>query len=303
VSVLARFAPRQSRRRLLLKMARDFILRPSSIAGTLSPTNFHNARVSANLRIHCTVCGNEAGVSYDYPDVRLRHAHGIGVLRETLACRACGATMRDRQLAAGLLAVLHDRTGQLVRDVAAWRAKPFGDLRILDTDSFSAMNTILRGLPGYFHSQYKPVGRNGEHLPDGSLNVNLLDMPFPDFSFDVILTSDVMEHVEDDACAHREIFRCLARGGTYVFTIPFNPCLFATRRLTLPSGSPAGSFILDKQVHGDPHNASGILAHRIYGQQVFDDLRAIGYDPRFLELDRPAEGIFSGDLFLATRNG
>lgn len=281
-------------------MARDFLHRPRSLLGHLSAENFHNARISARLRIHCTVCGTQGGVFYDYPDVFLRRAHGIGLLRETLACMACGASMRDRQMATGLLMLVEASSGRLFRDLAALRLDPAATLRILDTDSFSSLNRVLRGMPGYVHSQFRPAGRNGERLPDGSVNADLLDLPFPDGSFDVVMTSDVMEHVPEDQRAHREILRVLVTRGSYLFTVPYDPTLQGTRQLTCAAGG-TERFVLEKHVHGDPHAASGILAHRIYGQQIFTDLRDIGYHPRFLVLDRPSDGIFGGDLFIATR--
>lgn len=294
------FAPRFSRRRLVLSIARDAYYKPSSILGRLASVNFHNDRVCAGLTMHCNVCGHDGAMVYDYPDVRIRKAHGIGLLRETLRCRACGATMRDRQLAHGLLHVIATRLNQIEPDLLSFRQSPRGELSILDSDSFSPLNRVLRGLPGYVHSQFVPGRSNGDTLSDGSVLVNLEDIPFAGGSFDVILTSDVMEHVVDDARAHREIYRCLAPGGTYLCTIPYDPSLWGHRRLTQSTGTEA-YFILDKQVHGDPHASSGIIAHRIYGRQVFEDLKASGYAVRFEQVEQPKHGIFGGDLFFANK--
>src|SRR5271168_274744 len=112
MSVLNVMAPRFSKRRLALSIIRDFRYRPSSIIGRLAPINFYNAQVCEGLRMHCCVCGHEGKMSYDFPDVRLRKAHGIGLLRETMRCKSCGATMRDRQLASGLLQIIARRVGQ-----------------------------------------------------------------------------------------------------------------------------------------------------------------------------------------------
>lgn len=294
-------APHLSKRRLLLKMLRDFVYRPASIFGRMSPINFHNARVCSGLQMHCPVCGRDTGVTYDFPDVYLRKAHGIGLLRETLCCNSCGASMRDRQMAIGLLLVIAERLGRTERDLQAYRQRPRDTLNILDTDSFSSINGVLRGLPGYTHSQFRPDLRNGEILPDGSANVNLLDIPFKEGSFDVIMTSDVMEHVAEDDRAHREIFRCLAPQGAYVFTVPYDRCLVGNRKLTQRSGKGMPHFVLEKHVHGDPHASSGIVAHRVYGQQLIRDLCDIGYDVRFEDIESPAQGIFGGDLFLARK--
>ena len=305
MSLLSVLAPRFSKRRLMLSILRDFRYRPSSIVGRLASVNFANDRVCRSLVMHCNVCGADGGMSYDYPDVNIRREHGIGLLRETLRCRSCAATMRDRQLAHGLLGVIRERFGQDVADLAAYRRAPTDTLRILDSDSFSPINRVLRGLPGYAHSQFVPGRANGATLPDGSVVVDLERIPFPEASFDVVMTSDVMEHVGDDQAAHREIFRCLAPNGAYLFTIPYDPCALGNRALTVRTGQPgaASHLYLDRHVHGDPHSDGGIVAHRIYGQQLLGDLAAIGYSPAFHTIDQPRHGIFGGDLFIARKAG
>lgn len=302
--ILSIIAPRQSRRRLALSLVRDSARSPQSLLRRLSAENFANRRICAAIQIHCNVCGAETGLFYDFPDVRLRHEHSIGLLRETLACRSCGASMRDRQMAHGLLHVVETVTGCQTgtwTDLRAMRAGRPAELNVLDTDSFSSINRILRGMLGYRHSQYRPEEPNGALLPDGSLNVDLMSMPFETGSLDVVMTSDVMEHVEDDERAHREIHRCLRVGGTYIFTVPYDPCLMATRHLTQRTGVGIPSFTIRRQAHGDPLSKSGILAHRIYGQQFQDELREIGFAVNFLNINNYTAGIYGGDLFLATK--
>jgi SAM-dependent methyltransferase len=45
-------------------------------------------------------------------------------------------------------------------------------------------------------------------------------IPFPDESFDVVLATDVIEHVEDDGLALAEISRVLAPAGRVLVTVP-----------------------------------------------------------------------------------
>ena len=42
-------------------------------------------------------------------------------------------------------------------------------------------------------------------------------------SFDLVLTSETLEHVPDLAAASREIRRVLVPGGRHIFTIPLLP--------------------------------------------------------------------------------
>lgn len=45
-------------------------------------------------------------------------------------------------------------------------------------------------------------------------------MPFPDRSFDLVLATDIIEHVEDDLAALREVERVLKPGGRVLLTVP-----------------------------------------------------------------------------------
>jgi SAM-dependent methyltransferase len=301
------FAPRHSRRRLGLSFIWDAVRRPRSIFHRLSEENFANHSVCKSLQIRCNVCAVDSVPFYDFPDVRLRREHGIGLLRETLNCRACGASMRDRQMAYGLMRVIEGIAREpsgVWSDLLAMRAAPLPELAVFDTDSFSSINRQLKGLPWYRHSQFRPDMPAGISLADGSINVDLLSMPFETGSLDVVMSSDVMEHVENDERAHREIYRCLRVGGSYVFTVPYDPCLAVTRRLTQPSGVGTPSFLLQKQLHGDPlSDGGGILAHRIYGKNFREELQSMGFATTLLEINSPEAGIFGGDLFIATKEG
>jgi SAM-dependent methyltransferase len=49
---------------------------------------------------------------------------------------------------------------------------------------------------------------------------DILELPYPDASFDVVLASEILEHIPDDRGAMRELLRILAPGGMLVVTVP-----------------------------------------------------------------------------------
>jgi len=51
-------------------------------------------------------------------------------------------------------------------------------------------------------------------------------MPFEAASFELVLATDIIEHVEDDAAALAEVARVLAPGGTALITVPTFPALW-----------------------------------------------------------------------------
>ncbi|MEK7590059.1 MAG: class I SAM-dependent methyltransferase [Patescibacteria group bacterium] len=49
---------------------------------------------------------------------------------------------------------------------------------------------------------------------------NITKLPFPDNTFDIVLALDVVEHVEDDLSAMREIYRVMKGDGVAIITVP-----------------------------------------------------------------------------------
>ncbi len=66
--------------------------------------------------------------------------------------------------------------------------------------------------------------RMAGELPSGasssSCNADVTRLPFPDASFDRIIASEILEHIEDDVAALTELVRVLRPGGTFAATVP-----------------------------------------------------------------------------------
>ena len=54
----------------------------------------------------------------------------------------------------------------------------------------------------------------------GVLRGDATQLPFDDASFDVVITSEVLEHIQDDVAAIAEMFRVLKPGGIFAATVP-----------------------------------------------------------------------------------
>ncbi len=62
---------------------------------------------------------------------------------------------------------------------------------------------------------------NVGHLPHLSLiNCNIYALPYPDNTFDAVILSEILEHVDDDVAALREVMRVLKPGGVAAITVP-----------------------------------------------------------------------------------
>lgn len=69
---------------------------------------------------------------------------------------------------------------------------------------------------------------NVGHLPDVALHrVNIYHMPYPDATFDAVILSEVLEHIDDDVAALKEAWRVLKPGGVVAITVPHADYPFA----------------------------------------------------------------------------
>jgi SAM-dependent methyltransferase len=64
------------------------------------------------------------------------------------------------------------------------------------------------------------VGEAADGLVARAVRADLLSLPFPDASFDVVMASEVLEHIPDDDLAMAEIARVVRPGGRVAVTVP-----------------------------------------------------------------------------------
>ena len=74
-------------------------------------------------------------------------------------------------------------------------------------------------------------------LPGVMTRFDVLHMPFPDQSFDVLICNHVMEHVEDDAMAMSELYRVLKPGGWALLQVPIALALARGQTIDDPSAT------------------------------------------------------------------
>ncbi len=62
---------------------------------------------------------------------------------------------------------------------------------------------------------------NVGHLPDLHLNqANIYALPYPDNTFDAVILSEILEHIDDDVAGLREVYRVLKPNGVVAITVP-----------------------------------------------------------------------------------
>lgn len=135
---------------------------------------------------HCNICGKDLRRFVRLPD-------------GDRLCPYCGSLARDRRLWRLLL-----------------QANLGGGLRILD---FSPSRCLSRQLKLNDDIKYMSSDYAGEFPSDQHYDIT--NIALPDCSFDLILCYHVLEHVENDRMAMKELFRVLDSGGTCIIQTPF----------------------------------------------------------------------------------
>ena len=240
--------------------------------------------------IRCPVCG------------RLGYATRFGAapvdFRDSAFCSSCLATNRQRQLAYLVCAALSRRIGRRLRSLP--QVAGVSDHVVYNTEAQGPVHQRLSPMPGYVCSEYFGPGRSGGCLVDGIMHQDLTALSFDDSTVDVVLSSDVLEHVPDPYRAHAEIHRVLRPGGSHLFTVPFHQTGYSDEQRARVGADGQVTLLAEPAIyhsdaplhHGDPTAPSpGVLVYTIFGLDMLVRLREIGFTTTLYQLYRPSRGI------------
>ena len=140
-----------------------------------------------------------------------------------------------------------------------------GSLDVLELDPESPLGSILSSARGYTRSFFRPDIKPGTKHKDGVVCEDITALTFEDESLDVIVSSDVLEHVPDPAAAFRESARVLRKGGVHIFTVPPRS---VTRCRAMIDSSRRTILIEPAEYHRDPLDPAGVLVYWDYGPDL-----------------------------------
>ncbi len=156
----------------------------------------------------CSICGAKG-------EFAPREGHST---REGYACPNCRFPIRWRDQASIILDEFSKgRSISLPNLVASGR---LDGVTIYEPALHGPFVNAFKKLPRYVRSYYWPDRPLGEADANGIRNEDITKLTFADNSFDLVVTSDVMEHVYDFKGAFAEVLRVLKPGGIHVFSIP-----------------------------------------------------------------------------------
>lgn len=165
-------------------------------------------------------------------------------------CKVCGSNLRSLALAKGIMANF-DFVG-LFQDFVC--APQFQNLSTLEVNEAGQLTRFLQKLPLFQPSRYPEV--------------DMRNLPFEEGSFDLVVHSDTLEHVEGPIRALSECYRVLKPGGALCFTVPI-----VVGRMTRDRYGLSGSY------HGDPSvGATDFVVHSEYGVDAWTQVMRAGFD-------------------------
>jgi SAM-dependent methyltransferase len=128
----------------------------------------------------------------------------------------------------------------------------------------------------YFEDVEPGAWRNGVQCQD------VQRLTYPDASFDLCTSTEVFEHVPDDARGFREIRRVLRPGGLFVFTVPLSAAKPTVERAALRNGKL--EYLLPPAYHSDRIRGHGrVLVYRDYGVDIVERLRKHGFAEAWID--------------------
>ena len=275
---------------------RRFLVYPLLIPELPSRVDALASRLRRFGPIKCPVCGSFGfAKGFDAKPMNLR---------ETGRCSNCDATNRQRQEAYVVRQAFATITGSKkpsLNEVAA-----LNGFVIYNTEAEGPVHRRLAAMEGYLCSEYFGDDYKSGDVVDGVMHQDLMALSFPDRSIDMVMSSDVFEHVPDPYRAHEEVWRVLRPGGRHVFTVPFHQHLLLDDKRAYLDENGQVVHLEEPIYHGDPvRPTEGALVYTIFSLEMLIKLGRLGFDTNLYRLHSPRHGILGHNaiVFEAIKTG
>ena len=209
--------------------------------------------------------------------------------REGMICGNCSASSRHRAVMYALGSVL--KQGQA--SVFAWPVNK--SVRILESSARGSYPVMLADKYDYYATEYDSAKIAAGTDPRSFADFQSLH--YADEMFDVVIASDVFEHVRKDADGYREIFRVLKKGGTFIMTVPYDH----NREKTIVRVDTSGEkdvHLLEPEYHG---GGGHTLTYRNYGRDLLSLLHSIGFATAHFETEVVSAGITKQSVIIGSK--
>ncbi len=187
--------------------------------------------------------------------------------RESMFCAFCGCSQRLRSLAQAITLTIsenHLETKSLKELIAD---EKLNELNIAEINSCGELHNILSSIPHLDYSEYESRNKEVRHE-------DLMNLSYKDQVFDIVLTSDTLEHVPDPKKALQETYRVLRNGGHHIFTVPAFLDRPSRQRVKKVKGEQV--YLETNSYHGS--GEPDYLVWNEFGQDFLDLIMSVGFD-------------------------
>ncbi len=200
-------------------------------------------------------------------------------LREGYRCVRCEASLRYRGQADALLRCYATGGASTIADLVGEEA--FSTLHVWEPGVLGPFRGYFARLPHYVVSQYWPdVAPGGEQ--DGMRCEDLMALTFADESFDLVVTSDIFEHVRKPYAGFAEVHRVLRPCGRHIFSIPVQEPFRAITVERVDTSGAEDVFRLEPRYHGQH------IVYNDFGHDLVERLSRLGFDTEVIRFDAPS---------------
>jgi SAM-dependent methyltransferase len=112
---------------------------------------------------------------------------------------------------------------------------------------------------------------------------DIQQLSFAEATFDLIIASEVFEHVREDVKGFQEVYRTLKPEGTFILTVPYDHQRAQTEVRVEVQGD-RDIFLAPPHYHG---GSGATLEYRQYGRDLLERLRAVGFTVGYFESEIP----------------
>lgn len=144
-----------------------------------------------------------------------------------------------------------------LKNDSAFFDKPLKVLHMAPEQCFLSLFKKMKNLDYTTADLYSPIV---------DVKADILNLPFENNEFDLVFCNHVLEHIEDDQKAMKELFRVMKPGGMGIFQVPQE----LSRETTYEDASITSAE--DKAKHFGQYDHV-----RIYGRDYFNRLRKVGF--------------------------
>jgi len=181
---------------------------------------------------------------------------------------------------------------------------------LIQSEKFNRLALYEPGIVGPFRKFFRNISKYeqsfywddvAEGTPkDGMICQNLERLTYDDKSFNLIITSDIFEHIRKPFQAFSEVRRVLKDGGRHIFSVPANDNLPPASVARVDTSSDSDVFLLPPVYHGNGTVGGRSLVYTDFGSDIVERLGDIGLSTQ-ISFYTPAPGFPRQLTFVSRR--